>query len=354
MKRKKNKFTIVFILLILLITAVGGIGFITYQNGIKPVSESSEEAAFVVNEGANQSVVLSNLESLNIIRDSSIAKIRLRLKGLSYEVKAGSYLVDKSWTIEEIMTYVSDSNNIVQSNVKRLTFIEGQWAKHYAQTIEKALGIPSQTMIDLWNNENYIRSLMPKYPFLTEDIFNENVIVYLEGYLAPNTFEFFLDVTPEEITEKLLDETLRIYNQNKALFDASELSVHQVYTLSSIVQFEASKKEDMQLVASVFMNRLAVPMRFESSVTVCYALYEYDNWEDCETNIAHPSPYNTYRVDGFPPGAVANPSPIALDAVLNVVESDYYYFIADVYGDGSVYFARTFSEHTENVNKYLK
>ena len=97
-------------------------------------------------------------------------------------------------------------------------------------------------------------------------------------------------------------------------------------------------------------------MPLQSSVTVCYAIdydKQTDNWQSCEVNSDFDSPYNTYQHDGLPPGAIENAGTAALEAVLNPNQTDYYYFMADVYGDGTVYFARTLDEHNANVNKYL-
>ena len=80
---------------------------------------------------------------------------------------------------------------------------------------------------------------------------------------------------------------------------------------------------------------------------------ENDTWQACEVNSSFDSPYNTYMYPGLPPGPIENPGVMALDAVLNPTESNYYYFMADVYGDGTVYYAETLEQHNQNVAKYL-
>lgn len=93
----------------------------------------------------------------------------------------------------------------------------------------------------------------------------------------------------------------------------------------------------------------------ESSVTVCYALYEdYEHAEDCELNSNIDSPYNTYLNAGLPIGPILNPGKDAIDAALHPQESDYLYFMADIYGDGKVYYAKTLEEHEANVSQYLR
>ena len=147
-----------------------------------------------------------------------------------------------------------------------------------------------------------------------------------------------------------------VYNEFADQFAQSQLSVHQLFTLASIVQYEAAKPSDMQLVAGVFYNRLAAGMKLQSSVTVCYAIdmEKDDDWMACEVNPDFDSPYNTYRVEGLPPGPILNPGRDAIQAVLQPQASDYLYFMADVKGDGTVYYAKTYAEHQANVRKYLK
>ena len=120
-----------------------------------------------------------------------------------------------------------------------------------------------------------------------------------------------------------------------------------------MVQYEASTKKDMELVAGVFYNRLKKGMKLESSVTVCYALYDdLTSGEDCEIQYNIDSPYNTYKNEGLPVGPILNPGEDAIAAVLHPEKSDYLYFVADIYGDGKVYYAKTYDEQLKNQEKF--
>ncbi|MCI6068302.1 MAG: endolytic transglycosylase MltG, partial [Galactobacillus timonensis] len=176
------------------------------------------------------------------------------------------------------------------------------------------------------------------------------------GYLFPNTYNFYPETDADTITRTLLNGQLTVYNELKDQMSASSLTVHQIYTLASIVQYEASTPEDMAKVAQVFYNRLAIDMPLQSSVTVCYAIdlnRDTDSWKACEVNSDYDSPYNTYLHTGLPPGPILNPGRDALNAVLNPDTSmdGYYYFMADV-TTGKIYYAKTLEEHNANVKKY--
>ena len=196
---------------------------------------------------------------------------------------------------------------------------------------------------------------MADYPFLTEEMFDTDVKCLLEGYLFPDTYEFFKSTTIDNVTKRLLDSMLAVYNEYKDGFDTSRYSIHELFTLASIVQRETGNTSDMAKVASVFYNRLDEGMQLQSSVTVCYALDIGlgEDWTKCEVIQDSSDPYNTYQVQGFPPGAICNPGKDAIKAVLYPEETDYFFFIGDVCGDGGTIFAKTYGEQLENQKEYL-
>lgn len=359
-KKKKRRIPvfvwIVLVLLLLLSAALGG-AFWYYTNSQKPVQTKEEAVVFTVNPGDTVQTVTENLEEAGLIRNAKMAYYFVRANHLS-DIVAGNFNLDKSWDVRTIFTYLNDPLAVIQDNV-RFTIVEGDWAKHVAQSIAAATELEYDDLISLWNNKEWIRSIMPEYPFLTEEIFQDGVRIYLEGYLTPDTYEVKKDCTAEEATRTVLDETLNIFNQyrDEMLSNPEGLTIHQIYTLASIVQYEAGTyKETQELVSSVFINRLAWDYPLQSSVTVCYAIdYDknVDDWRACEVNVDFEDPYNTYLHPGLTPGPIENPGIDALDSVLHAPETEYFFFMADVCGDGTVYFAETENEHYANVAKYL-
>ncbi len=354
-KKKGNIFVkIVLGLVVILVAALGGI-YWYYQQCLKPMSNASEEVAFSIPSGSSLQSVSYDLQDAGMVRNGKIAYYYAKFNGLN-DIKAGDYTLDKSWDLTKIYTVLCDPNAAHQETVS-VTLIEGDWAKDAAKKLGAATGLSAEDFLALWNDEDYVRSLMSEYPFLTEEIFNDNIRILLEGYLAPETYEFFADTDVKAVTEKILDQQLQLYSKYKDDIAASELSVHEIYTLASILQYEASTDlEDLKNVASVFYNRMAIGMPLQSSVTVCYAIdfdKDVDDWQACEFNSDFDSPYNTYAYLGLPPGPIENPGEDALVAALYPNDTPYYFFMADVYGDGKIYFAETLEEHNANVAKYL-
>jgi len=305
----------------------------------------------LVEEGDLLSNVSLTLQAHDLIGQSFIFETYAKLMKLT-DFKVGVYKVDKGWDALEILTYLNDATNAEKNDVA-LTIIPGDWAKDVAQAISEVSNFTVEEILTLWNDKTYLATLDAEYEVITPEIDKEGVKVLLEGYLMPETYFINPNSSIEIITKRILDQTESFYIENKASFDSSSYSIHEIFTLASVVQFEASKPADMKMVAQVFYNRLNKPMRLQSNVTICYSLYIYTDWKDCEGNKDIVSPYNTYLHDGLPLGPIDNPSATAILSTLNPTMNDYYFFIADVYGDGTVYYAKTYAEHLKNVAKYL-
>lgn len=346
---KKVKLIIVSVVAVIIGCCIAT--FAMYKINLEPVSSKSEEVRFQIVDGDNQSSIIDRLANDGIIKNESFAKISARLNGYD-SFAVGLYVIDKSWSTPKILDYLTKSENIKNDEVL-ITFREGIWAKDIAAELEKKLGINAEDLLALWNNDEFLKEAMKHYEFLTDDIFNESYRVKLEGYLFPETYYFNKEASLEDITYTFLNQFDVEYQKIKADVEASDLSIHEIVTLASVVQFESSTKEDMENVAGVFYNRLNIGQKLESSVTVCYSLYEFDSWLDCEKQYTVESPYNTYLHEGLPIGPILNPGKEALEATLHPASHEYYYFIADVQGDGKVYYAKTYEEHLANVEKYL-
>lgn len=348
-KRKLNKK--IFIILFLLIFALP---FVYYNSNLKAVSKKSEEVSFSIESGQSIKTIINKLKKENLIKNANVALIYAKLNKYT-SLKAGEYVLNKNWDVKEILSYITVSKNAKKDDVK-VTIIEGDWAKDIANKLAKITDITADEFMNLWNDKEYVRSLMNDYPFITESIFNDNIRILLEGYLFPDTYFISKNMDAKAITKIFLDETLKVYNEFKPQIEKSKLSIHEIFTLASIVQYESGKLEDMKLIAGVFYNRLEKGMKLQSSVTVCYSIdiNKGDDWKKCEVNPNFESPYNTYKYAGLPPGPILNSGKEAIDAVLNPTNSEYLFFMADVYGDGKVYYAKTYEEHSKNVRKYLK
>ncbi len=350
MKKLKRKPTIFIILGVVLAVFLGV--FYYYQNRLSETLNINEDTMYLsVVEGDSLPMILDHLEAESVISNAMVGKVYARINRLQ-EVYVGEYRLDETWTLIDLIEIL---NSPAPSDDVVVQLTEGYWAKDMAEVLEEALGIGASDFLDAWNDWDYIQTLSLDYDFLNEDIYSESVRVLMEGYLYPDTYYIPKDATVDDITRQILDNTQSNLNEVMDLVDASGLNLHEVMIMSSVVMYEASTDYDQSMVAGVFYNRLDSDMLLQSSVTVCYALYEFENWEDCElyANQAIDSPYNTYVYAGLPVGPILNPNVNAIKNTLQYTKHDYYYFVADVYegGDGTVYYSKTYREHENKVNE---
>lgn len=340
---KKNKILIIFFVLILILA---GIAFYGYSNFVGDSKNKQIEIKVEENQSFDQ--VLDILVKEKIIKSKGLAKLWLKLHPQA--LIPGKHLVNSSLSLAENL------NSLATEAIKEhvvITFIEGEWSKAYAKKIANRFNFTEEEILNKWNDPSYIQELAKSYPFLNSIKIDEQKRVLLEGYLFPDTYFFEVDDDLDAITRLILDQTQQVFESLK-INDLSDEKISDVVTLASMIQYESGTVEDMGLVSSVFHNRLKINQKLESSVTVCYALYDYSHWTDCEYNIDIDSPYNTYLHQGLPIGPINNPGREALAASINPTESEYYYFISAVNHDSKMYFSKTFQEHDALVQKYLR
>ncbi len=375
MKKRTKILIAIFTVLFLILGALGG-AFLYIRSSLNPTkaflrgevcSEGQapcETTAFVVDEGAYGRSTLEKLEAEGIIRNAGSAYYYNRIF-TGYSFVAGYFEIPhkvadengnlRDITLDEIMGFLSDPANAHQDTVT-LSFDEGGLIKDFARIIGENTTVSEEEIFAYWNDEDIVRYYMELYPFLTEEIFDPDVRYYLEGYLFPDTYEFFEHTSCDEITRRFLDRTLEIYEEYESDFAESPFTVNEVFTLASIVQGETGNSADAMLVSGVFVDRYNAPEVLASSVTSCYAFelsaeecYEHGEstdytWQD--------HPYNTYTNQGFPPGPVCAPSKISIYAALHPDTTEgYFFFCADLCNGGTV-FARTAAEHQYNIDHY--
>lgn len=173
----------------------------------------------------------------------------------------------------------------------------------------------------------------------------------LEGYLFPDTYDFFTDESEISVINKLLanfDAKMESVYYDRA--DELGMSVDDVIILASIIEKEARFAADLPLMASVFYNRLSSGIRLHSDATVMYALPERKT-SLSSADLEVDSPYNTYKVSGLTPGAISNPGIEAINAAFYPDSTNYYYFFS--LKDGSTVYSATYDQHTAKLNKAI-
>ena len=336
-----------FIIIVLVLAGFGG--YVWY--GMSPIG-GNRQTDFTVNEGESLSSILERMQADGLIRSASIAKVQASMDGVS-DWYAGTYALNTDMSAAQMLEVMADASNAVNTTDVKITIPEGWWAKEVAAELAENFPYTEKEILNKWNDAAYIKELAQDYNFLNvKALSNKNLKVKLEGYLFPETYMIDKDADIDQITRTFLDQFQVVYDELKPQFEKSGMTVEQVVTLASIIQFESGDEAEMKNISGVFHNRLAQSMRLESSVTVCYALYDkFDDPKACETSYDIDSPYNTYINEGLPPGPILNPGKAAIEAALEPADHDYLFFVADIHNvksnPGKVYYAKTYEEHEQ-------
>lgn len=344
----KKRVILIITILLAFLCASGAVGLFIYTDGLKPVDEEAKEnITFTVNKGDSTSAIIKSLKSENLIKNELALKIYAKLNPGS--LQAGNYVLTKAMSAKEI--YDSLVKGKVTFDTVFVTFVEGKRLTYIADVIRKNFGFTVDEINAKLDDKEYIKKLIEKYDFLTDDILKDGIYHPLEGYLFPDTYEFLKTVTLEEIIERMLDNTAIKLSKYSNSIGNTNLSVHEIVTLASIVELEGARSTDRKGVASVFYNRLKNNMSLGSDVTTYYAVNKDFSKDLTISELASCNGYNTRGncVKGLPIGPIATFSAASLEATVNPSSTDYLFFVADK--NGKTYFSKTNSEHEATVSK---
>lgn len=174
--------------------------------------------------------------------------------------------------------------------------------------------------------------------------------------IIPNTYSYFSDASMKTILQKLNTESIKFWGRNNRLqkAEALQMTPEQVYILASIVDEETNYESDKYKIASVYINRLRKQMPLQACPTIKYAMNDFTITRIYEKYLTNPSPYNTYRIKGLPPGPICTPSPKTIDIVLDAPKTDYIYFVAKSDFSGYHHFSNNYNDHNIRAKEYQK
>lgn len=180
------------------------------------------------------------------------------------------------------------------------------------------------------------------YPLVSKIAPDPNRCYKLEGYLFPDTYEFYINTLPQDVIGKMLRDAEVKIGEN---YSYSGMTTDEIITLASIIQQEAASLDQMEKVSSVFHNRLKQAIRLQADPTIYYV----ENY--LKPNITGDKDrfsayYNTYKCNALPSGAICNPGALALQAAVSPAETTYIYFVTDK--SGNYYYATTWEQHVQN------
>jgi UPF0755 protein len=320
----------------LALAAVGGAAAVLGSRwALAPLAATAPEVLFVVEPGASLSRVASHLESRGLIRSALAVRWLARSRDLSGQLQVGEYFLSAAQTPEEILL------QIVAGRVATYPVVlpEGLTAREIAERLQDA------GLADAAEFESL--AYAPEIPALLGVEGGS-----LEGYLFPSTYRLPHGLSAREVAKVLVAQFQRVWAEIEPTATGQGLSMRDVVTLASIIEKETAVPAERPLIASVFRNRIERGMRLETDPTVIYGIPDFDGNLQRRHLEDPANPYNTYIIEGLPPGPIANPGAESLRAVVEPAESDYLFFVSR--NDGTHTFSKTYGEHVLAVNRYQR
>ena len=314
------------VILVILVSLIGLLIFTLYRP--LPVNETT---IIEVEKGYGLNQVIDRLNEQELVNRPLILKGYVKVFKRSDDIKAGEYLISKT-------------NNAIQL-IQKIS--EGSVYYHQIRLRE---GSTINELIDLFKNND---ALKKDKNFEDKNMIRSNLgleINSLEGMFHPDTYNYikgdsYLDILKRSNLkhQKILNE---LWDQRKIglPFDNS----YEALILASIIEKEGTEKNQ---IAGVFVRRLKLKMKLQSDPTIIFALGDEYDGDIKSSHIKMKHPYNTYYIQGLPPGPIGLVSESSIEAALNPEEGNSLFFVSK--GDGTHYFSDTLEEHNQAVQRFL-
>ncbi len=288
---------------------------------------------FVVNKNDERAEILENLELEGYIEGTTAFESQLP----AY-VEPGGYALDKSMTQAEVASKLEGSPAMIW-----VTIPEGNRKEEIGEKLASKLGW-SAVQEESW---------LTAYKQLGYES-HENPEDYKEGVYFPSTYLFPRTEGPVLAASRMVNTFNDRFEGYPDAFTAEhEIGWQDALTLASMVQREASGREDARIVAGILWNRIERDMAFQLDATIQYAVNTAETgwWAPISSSDRDvESPFNTYTNKGIPPHPISNPGMVSIDAVLNPEETDCIFFI---HAEGQIYCSATLEGHRENIERYF-
>ena len=294
---------------------------------------SRERRVVLVERGQTLRGVSEELSRVGVLRGTLGFQVLARLMRLDRSIKAGQYSFRLGITVPALLRAFARG----MSGLNLITIQEGLTFNEISVLLSNRLGVPVASFDSLAHSRVFLDSLGVSAPTI-------------EGYLAPNSYEFLPGTSPEVAFRTMANR------QNEILLRASVgrdslplgLRLYEVLTLASIVEAEAQVDEERPRIARVYLNRLQMGMRMQADPTVSYGLGLGPRSHLFLRQLKRDTPFNTYMNEGLPPGPICNPGVASIRAVIDPLpDVKDLYFVAR--GHGRHLFAETYQQHLRNI-----
>jgi len=312
------------------------VGLYWFSLSSKPVSDETKLQDFLVIKGSSASQVGNKLKQEGFVKSSLAFKLYVQITGNTKKIQAGEYRLSPGFSLVAIV------NELKKGPV-------GVWTTIPEGLRREEIAYKFAEFLDKEDKTTFIKEFL-------------QASLDQEGYLFPDTYIFLKSVQAKSVVQKMMATfEKKVDSQMREDLQKGGRSLNQAIIAASLIERETKGEEEKPVVAGIIYKRLKADWPLQIDATLQYAVADArcqisdvkcEWWtpltkEDLGIN----SPYNSYKLTGFPPTPISSPGLSSIKAAVYPEESDYWFYIHDV--KGVIHFARTISEHNDNIRKYL-
>lgn len=339
MSRRKKRRIIRILALAGALLLIGGLvaGYMAYVAILKPNVHTDRDFTYLyIPTGSTFEDVKRILIQEDLIENEKTFEWVAEKKNYPRRIMPGRYKIYDNLGNNELV-------NLLRSGAQEpvnVTFNNIRTREQLAGVVASYLETDSLSILQLLNDE----AVMLEYGL------NRETAMLL---FIPDTYEFFWNTSARQLMDRMHKEYDAFWNsRRRKQAERIGMSTAEVAIMASIVRQETSKRDEMERVAGVYVNRIKRNIPLQADPTIVFAVGDFSLNRVLHRHLEIDSPYNTYKNTGLPPGPISLPEPYIIDAVLNHENHEYVFFCARDDFSGYHAFARTYAEHLVNARRY--
>lgn len=336
---------IIGVILLVLIIAAGVTAYVGYTKAMRFLDSRAQiqgdEITLEVPRGASFMAISELLAKHGVVSRTKYFYYYMRYlsqRRMMGDAKSGEYLFKSGMTPRDVALKLF-KGDVVKYKV---TVPEGLRYEEIADILAAARLADRDQFIKMCRDASFVRSIG-----IDPDAEN------LEGYLFPDTYTMPRGLTTEQVIRTMVKQFREAWAEVDVAITRKGLTIHQAVTLASIVERETGDPAERPLISAVFMNRLRLKMKLQTDPTVIYGILRTKgsfNGNLTRRDLETPTPFNTYTIDGLPPGPICNPGAASLRAIAFPAESKALYFVSK--NDGTHTFCPNYKCHLKAVTEW--
>lgn len=344
-----SRATIIFLCIIFIGTTIFSYFTITCIGDMLAINRSEENVEVMIPPEATYTEIIDILEDNNLIKRKLFCKLFVKYRNFDEETYlSGNYYLNSAMGVEGMLKDLMAAP--ITADTIKLSFPEGWTVQQIFEKLEK------NDVCDTSKLYSAIRSSSYTYDFYTALEDTSNRYLKLEGYLFPDTYDFYVNADTNYVIKKFLDNFKSKWtDEYQARAEKLGYTCDEIICIASIIQKEAANVEQMKIVSSVLHNRLRNPADYPTLGCDSTAIYISNYVTPVVGEAAGHVYYNAYdtsAVRGLPPGPICNPGMDAIKAALYPEDTNYFFFAHD--NSGEIYLAETLNGHKNNLVKIIQ